>query len=230
MLDEPKLIIFDCDGVLIDSEMISATTLVTLIARLGITIDIPYVQEHFLGRSFPTVAASIRKRFDVELPANFESEYRRQLLSAFEHQLTTTDGLEVILDGLSIPACVATSSSPERAARSLEIVGLQHRFANHVYTASEVKTGKPAPDLFLHVAKCEAVQPKDCLVIEDSVPGLRAARSAHMNVLRYTGGSHLKHMQHAGPDVDLDIPTLDSWARFFDIVPALRMKSHRRRK
>ena len=221
-LSPPSLVIFDCDGVLIDSEIISATTLLGLLAPIGVEIDIAYVQEHFLGRSFPTVAAAIRKDFDVALPNDFERAYRRQLLCAFEDNLRVTEGLHAVLEGLTVSACVATSSSPERVARSLEIVGLHDHFADHVYTASEVAHGKPAPDLFLHVSAREAVLPRDCLVIEDSVPGLLAAQAANMSVLHYMGGSHLKHLQQEPVAKDMSIPTLDSWAELFDMVPSLR--------
>ena len=218
----PELIIFDCDGVLIDSEIISATTLLELLEANGLSIELSHVQEHFLGRSFPTVAASIRSQFKIDLPGDFESEYRRRLLHDFEHALRTTKGVVEVLEQLGTPYCVATSSSPERIVRSLQIVDLDHFFAGHIYTASEVRNGKPAPDLFLHVASSEGADPRRCIVIEDSLPGIEAAISAGMRVLRYTGGSHMFDPTSGNAKWEIDVPVFDSWQNFFEIVPLAR--------
>lgn len=217
----PDLVIFDCDGVLIDSEIISATTLMKLLEHHGLQLDLQHVQRHFLGRSFPTVAASIRTEFNLDLPASFESDYRRILLQSFERQLKPSEGVISVLDTLDVPFCVATSSSPERVQCSLRITGLDRYFVGHTYTASEVKRGKPAPDLFLHVAAKEGFEPANCLVIEDSLPGVEAADAAGMNVLHYIGGSHFDGIRAevergAGRDA-----VFDSWGRFYDMVPLL---------
>lgn len=218
----PELVIFDCDGVLVDSEIISANTLIHLLEPLGIHIDLNHIRNHFIGRSFPKVAALIRSQFKLELPESFEREYRNALLKSFESDLKCTFGINNILQNLSVPYCVATSSSPERAARSLEIAGLDSFFHGDIFTASEVKNGKPAPDLFLHVANKKTVDPAKCLVIEDSLPGIEAAISANMNVIRYTGGSQFD--EGYLPDIELqqEVTNFDSWAKFFDIVPKLK--------
>ncbi|WP_419909504.1 HAD family hydrolase [Hoeflea sp.] len=218
----PELVIFDCDGVLIDSEIISATTLMELLEEHGLRIDLPHVQRNFLGRSFPTVAASIRSDFQLDLPESFEGEYRKRLLDRFEHDLRPTSGIEAVLDTISVRYCVATSSSPERVRRSLRIVGLDRYFENHTYTASEVENGKPAPDLFLHVAACEGSDPAACLVIEDSEPGVMAAHAAGMTVLRYVGGSHYDGVRSGRESGDCGEPAFDSWTEFYDLVPALK--------
>ncbi len=220
--DTTQFVIFDCDGVLIDSEILSAATLTDLLRPLGVSINVAYVQYHFLGKSFPTVAELIRRRFETDLPADFEMAYRRKLLERFETDLQTTKGVENILAQLEVRSCVATSSSPQRAGRSLEITGLAGHFAGRVYTASEVKRGKPAPDLFLHVARQESFKPEDCLVIEDSIPGLRAARAAGMTVWWYTGGSHLAGGEMALPEDIADLPAFDSWAQFYEMAPSFK--------
>ncbi|MEX3006924.1 HAD family hydrolase [Hoeflea sp. TYP-13] len=218
----PELVIFDCDGVLIDSEIISAMTLMELLAGHGLQIDLQHVQRHFLGRSFPTVAASIRNQFDLDLPASFESDYRRILLESFEGGLSPSDGIFAVLETLVVPYCVATSSSPERVHRSLKIAGLDRYFADHTYTASEVEKGKPAPDLFLHVAASEGFEPERCLVIEDSMPGVEAANAAGMSVLRYIGGSHFDGVRSHAEREAGGSAVFDSWSKFYDIVPSLR--------
>ena len=185
------LVIFDCDGVLIDSERISAQMLIAELATLGVSVDMPYVARHFLGRSYPVVMAQIRTDFAVVLHEGFEEAYRNRLLAAFEAELEPMPGVADLLRTLPLPWCVATSSSPRRAEASLRVTGLWPLAAGRVFTASEVARGKPAPDLFLHAAARMGATPARCLVIEDSLTGIRAARAAGMPVWRFVGGSHL---------------------------------------
>ncbi|MGR3199410.1 MAG: HAD family hydrolase [Paracoccus sp. (in: a-proteobacteria)] len=192
------LIIFDCDGVIADSEILSAEVLIDQLAQLGIDITLDDVRHDFLGRSFPTVAASIRDRFARALPDDFEASYRARLLDRFATELAPTPGIDAVLRALRRPVCVATSSSPPRVARTLQLLGLADRFGPHVFTASQVAHGKPAPDLFLFAAAKMGCDPDHALVIEDSVPGLQAARAAGMRALHYAGGAHLAG--HAAPD------------------------------
>lgn len=213
------LVIFDCDGVLIDSELISARVLTDLAAEVGIRFELAHVREHFLGRSFPTVARSIREDFGRALPEDFETRYRARLLERFEVELRPMPGLLEVLPRLAVPACVATSSSPQRASRSLAIVGLDRVFPQ-VFTASLVARGKPAPDLFLHAAAAMGARPERCLVIEDSRPGLLAARAAGMQVAFFAGGSHLRDL--AGSfDIDPPLRAFGSWAELAEAHPAL---------
>ena len=216
------LVIFDCDGVLIDSEIISAQMLVAELARLGVAIDLDYVARHFLGRSYPTVMQQIREEFGLNLPEAFEEQYRNRLLAAFERDLTIMPGVAEVVAGLAVPYCIATSSSPRRARRSLEIVAFPGLEETPLFTASMVEHGKPAPDLFLLAAEKMGVKPRDCLVIEDSLNGIRAARAAGMEVLRFTGGTHLQGRDLTPPDDARPAKTFDSFARFFQIVPQLR--------
>ena len=216
------LVIFDCDGVLIDSEIISAQMLVAELARLGVAIDLDYVARHFLGRSYPTVMQQIREEFGLDLPEAFEEQYRNRLLAAFERDLTIMPGVAEVVAGLAVPYCIATSSSPRRARRSLEIVAFPGLEETPLFTASMVEHGKPAPDLFLLAAEKMGVKPRDCLVIEDSLNGIRAARAAGMEVLRFTGGTHLQGRDLTPPDDARPAKTFDSFARFFQIVPQLR--------
>lgn len=221
-----ELVIFDCDGVLIDSEIISAGILIDQLRAVGVNVDLDYVQHNFLGRSFPKVAQDIREHIGVELPDSFETEYRASLLSEFELGLRKTDGLDDMLGQLRPSACVATSSSPQRVKRSLELVGLDRIFAGNVFTASEVANGKPAPDLFLHTARSMTVAPVNCLIVEDSLPGIRAAIAAEMSVVRYVGASHLSGSQQSLPADIGDVPRFDKWPMFFDLLPGLRRDEH----
>ena len=210
-------VIFDCDGVLVDSERLSADVLLSELAAQGLQIDFDYFCAHFMGRSFPTVAADIRKRHAHTLPDDFEATYRARLLAEFQTHLVATSGVEMVLRAIKVPFCVATSSSPKRATNSLRIAGLSD-LCPRVFTASEVANGKPAPDLFLYAARQMGATPSRCLVIEDSLPGLAAGLAAGMTVLRYTGGSHLRGrlLKH-----DEEVQTFDNWSQMPQMFPEL---------
>lgn len=219
-----ELVIFDCDGVLIDSEIISARVLMQALKDEGVEIDFAYFKANFLGRSFPKVAASVRSDFQVKLPDSFEADYRKNLLQAFDVELKPVPGIFPVLDKLACAACVATSSSPPRAAHSLKLTGLSEYFGDAVFTASLVANGKPAPDLFLHAARVCGVRPEACLVIEDSLPGLAAARAANMNVAHFLGGSHLDLSDAGKALVTPPVPFFETWDEFFDMAPQLRKR------
>lgn len=205
------LVIFDCDGVIADSEILSASVMIAQLAELGLSISPDDVRRDFLGRSFPTVAKVIRERFNHELPGDFEAEYRRRLLLRFEDELASTPGFKDMLSALRKPCCVATSSSRPRVERTLQLLDLLNVFTPHIFTASQVAHGKPAPDLFLFTAKQMRVAPRDALVIEDSLPGIAAARSAGMRVLAYHGGSHLRGHPQRTP---AKVQSFDNWDDF----------------
>ncbi len=218
------LVIFDCDGVLIDSEIISARMLIEELARLGVAIDLDYVALNFLGRSYPTVMAQIRQEFRLDLPADFEDRYRDRLLEAFRSDLKIMPGILEVLDHLGVPFCVATSSSPRRVEMSLGLTGLADRIGDRVFTASQVARGKPAPDLFLLAADRMGHAPGRTLVIEDSLTGVRAALAAGMTVWRFVGGSHFKQASIAAdapPDARPQ-RQFDDFAQFFHTAPSLR--------
>lgn len=195
----PALIIFDCDGVLIDSEVISARQLIEELKGYGVEMDMAFVSRHFLGRSYPVVLKEVREGWGVQLPERFEADYRARLLAAFERDLKVMPGVVETLQSLAVPYCLATSSSPERMRRSLEITGLSRFFDGRAFTASEVAKGKPAPDLFLHAAARMGADPAACVVLEDSLNGVRAGLAAGMRVWRFTGGSHLKGLDLTPP-------------------------------
>lgn len=221
-MDRPELVIFDCDGVLIDSEVISARMLIDALKEYGVEMDIKFVTQHFLGRSYPVVLKEVRERWGVALPDRFETDYRARLLAAFERDLRVMPGaVEAILE-LDRPYCLATSSSPERMRRSLEMTGLSPMFGGRCFTASEVSRGKPAPDLFLHAAARMGAEPASCLVIEDSLNGVRAGLAAGMEVWRFTGGTHLVGMDLTMPEDARAHAVFQSFAQMYDLRPDLR--------
>jgi HAD superfamily hydrolase (TIGR01509 family) len=216
------LVIFDCDGVLIDSEIISATVLVEALARYGVAIEMSHVLEQFIGHPYAVVAGKIAAVASAPLPESFERDYRARLLQRFDAELRATPGILDVLDDLAVPFCAATSSHPERAQRSLRAAGLSERFGERLYTASMVARPKPAPDLFLHAAKAMNVDPKHCLVIEDSDLGIAAAQAAGMIAWQFTGGSHYQAC-HRTPTPNLAPDrSFHDMADFFAGAPQLK--------
>lgn len=190
-----RLVLFDMDGVVVDSEIISLRMLMAELAQHGVTVDLPYVARHFLGRSYPVVLAQIRRDFGIALPIGFEADYRARLFAAFAAEgLRAMPHLAALLPRLAVPYALATSSSPARVAESLRLTGLAAAFAGRISTASEVARGKPAPDLPLLAAARAGVAPRHCLLIEDSLAGIAAGLAAGMQVWQFTGGSHLQGM------------------------------------
>jgi HAD superfamily hydrolase (TIGR01509 family) len=221
-MSEFDLVIFDCDGVLIDSEIISARMLVAELSRLGLDIDLTYVERNFLGRSYPVVMDVIRREFGLDLHNDFEARYRENLLAAFQKDLKVVPHVHEVLAGMGVPFCVATSSSPRRAEMSLALVKLSDLVAGKVYTSTMVQRGKPAPDLFLLAAKSMAADPARTLVIEDSLTGIRAGLAAGMQVWRFVGGSHLGPHTPIEPEDARPHRRLETFAAFFQIAPTLK--------
>jgi len=186
-----ELIIFDCDGVLVDSEPLAMRVLLKTIAAEGVEIDSAIGFRDFLGRSLASITAHLNAEHGLHLTVDALERMRIELYEVFRAELKPTHRVAEMLDRLSVPFCVASSSQPERIRLSLEVTGLIDRFAPGIFSASMVARGKPDPDLFLHAAEAMGVAPGNCLVIEDSPAGIAAARNAGMRVFAYAGGSHI---------------------------------------
>lgn len=186
---EPRLVIFDCDGVLVDSEPISISVLVKAMADLGVTITEDEAYARFLGKSLATLIDILETEFNVHANEEFLEGIRTNLYARFRTELKPIPGISDAIDALHVPCCVASSSQVERIKLSLSITGLLPKLPD-IFSASMVKRGKPAPDLFLYAADQMRVEPRDCIVIEDSPAGIAAAKAAGMTVFAFTGGSH----------------------------------------
>jgi HAD superfamily hydrolase (TIGR01509 family) len=182
------LVIFDCDGVLVDSERISVRIDVEVLAELGWPLTEAEVIERFLGRSQAYMIGEIEAALARRLPAHWEDPFHARYREAFEAELAPVDGVVEALDAIAAPTCVASSSSHERLRHSLGLTGLLDRFDGRVFSAEDVRNGKPAPDLFLHAATSLSADPAHCAVIEDSRYGVEAARAAGMRAFGYAGG------------------------------------------
>lgn len=183
-----ELVIFDCDGVLVDSEPIAVRIDVEMLAEVGVTMSAEEVIERFVGRSPEVILAETEARLGRRVPDGWFERGEARLRRAFANELEPVPGIEEALQGIDVPVCVASSSGHDNLRLKLELTGLYDRFAGHIFSAAEVVNGKPAPDLFLHAAQRMGADPADCVVVEDSRYGVLAARAAAMDVFGYAGG------------------------------------------
>jgi HAD superfamily hydrolase (TIGR01509 family) len=182
------LVIFDCDGVLVDSERIAVRIDAMVLAELGWPLSEQEVIERFLGRSEAYMVEQIELALGRELAADWDAAYRPLYRRAFEAELEPVDGVIEALDAIAAPTCVASSSSHDRLRHTLGLTGLVERFDGRIFSADDVENGKPAPDLFLHAAAALGADPARCAVVEDSRYGVEAARAAGMRAFGYAGG------------------------------------------
>ncbi|MFD5319425.1 HAD family hydrolase [Streptomyces sp. NPDC127098] len=183
-----ELVIFDCDGVLVDSERIAVKVDAVIMADLGCTFSEEEIIERFVGSPTEVYTAAVEERLGRPLEKGWLRQYEHLYLAAFEAELTAVDGVEEALNDLTIPVCVASNSSPASIRRTLEIAALSDLFEGRIFSAADVPRSKPAPDLFLHAAHSMGVEPERCVVIEDSAYGVQAARAAGMRAFGYCGG------------------------------------------
>jgi HAD superfamily hydrolase (TIGR01509 family) len=184
------LIIFDCDGVLVDSEVISCRAHAETLTRHGYPITADEVLNRFLGVSDREARLMIENEIGRKLPNDFESQVKQATLQFYADDLRAISYVREAIAAIGLPKCVASSGTPEKIRHGLTCAGLYDQLAPHIFSASEVKRGKPAPDLFLFAAEQMQAAPAQCLVIEDSIPGVTGAVAARMTVLGFHGGSH----------------------------------------
>jgi HAD superfamily hydrolase (TIGR01509 family) len=186
----PKLVIFDCDGVLVDSEPLSIRVLAETMHQLGLTISMDECYRQFLGRSIGSFTETVLKDYGRALTTEQLAHMRERLYELYRRELKPIAGVSGVLDSLGVPFCVASSSQPDRIRLSLDLTGLSHYFGNRIYSSTMVEHGKPAPDLFFLAAKQMGARPEDCVVVEDSPAGIEAANRAAMLAFAFVGGSH----------------------------------------
>ena len=184
------LIIFDCDGVPVDSEVISCRAHAEILTRHGYPITADEVLNRFLGVSDREARLMIENEISRKLPNDFESQVKQATLQFYADDLRAISYVSEAIAAIGLPKCVASSGTPEKIRHGLTCAGLYDQLAPHIFSASEVKRGKPAPDLFLFAAEQMQAAPAQCLVIEDSIPGVTGAVAAGMTVLGFHGGSH----------------------------------------
>jgi len=184
------LVIFDCDGVLVDSEVISCRAHAETLTRHGYPITEEQVLHRFLGVSDREARQIIEDEIGRSLPDGFEAQVKEATLKFYAGDLKAIAGVAAAIAAIDAPKCVASSGTPEKIRHGLECAGLFDQLSPHIFSATQVERGKPAPDLFLFAASKMRAAPERCLVIEDSVPGVTGALAAGMTVLGFHGGSH----------------------------------------
>ncbi len=200
-------IIFDCDGVLVDSEPIANRVMVDLLNEHGYPITMEESVARFVGKTLQTEIEMFRAEGRADLGELIGRELVPRTLRAFERELRAIAGIDSLLGKLDgRPRAVASGSTRDRLSLSLRLTGLADHFGAHVYSSSMVANPKPAPDLFLYAAERLGVPAKDCTVVEDSVGGVRAGVAAGMRVIGFTGGSHVtpalgQRLREAGAEV-----------------------------
>lgn len=181
-----KCIIFDCDGVLVDSEPIANAVLVEMANDYGANIDIEYAFKHFKGGSMQSCVDKILELIKEPLPDNFVEDYRKRSFEAFKKDVKPVEGVKHVLENLNIPFCVASSGPVEKIRFNLELTGLLPHFENRIFSCYTINKWKPDPAVFLWAADIMKFKPNDCLIIEDSLTGLKAAKNGGFDAFGYT--------------------------------------------
>jgi len=216
MKKQPKCIIFDCDGVLVDSEPITARVLIKMSKEIGVDIDMAYVEANFTGNSWAGCAALIEEKGNIKLPANFEKEYRRRSSEAFKREIQPIKGIPELINSLTIPYAVASSGPPAKIRLNLGLIGLLDKFGDNVFSCWDLGKWKPDPTIYLHTAKTLKFDPADCIVVEDSLFGVKAGVAGGFRTIGYATEHTAPTLKAAGAEVIYDMEEL------FAIVPTSR--------
>jgi HAD superfamily hydrolase (TIGR01509 family) len=198
------LVIFDCDGVLVDSELIANRVFAALLGELGLPVTLEYLFENFVGRSMQHCWEQVGVMLGAPVSAQVREDLQFRTLAALRSEVKAVQGVEAVLDSLHLPYCVASSGTHEKMATTLGATGLLPRFQDRIFSATEVARGKPAPDIFLHAAARCGADPSACAVIEDSPAGVEAGVAAGMRVYGYSAFTPERRLREAGAHCTFD--------------------------
>ena len=199
-----RLVIFDCDGVLVDSEPVANRTLAQMLRELGLELTQEEIFEKFVGFSMAHVMRVIESMLGRAPPETFLRDLQARTFDAFRTELRAMPGIEEALDRLGVPFCVASSGDHEKMRTTLGITGLWPRFAGRVFSVTQVARGKPAPDVYLFAARQLGAEPSACVVVEDTPPGVQAGVAAGMRVFGYCAHTPEHKLRAAGAQVTFD--------------------------
>ncbi len=192
------LVIFDCDGVLVDSELITNRVFASMLNQLGLALSLEDMFERFVGRSMPQCLEVITELLGRPVPHQFVEEYQTRSAAALRAELKAVPDIGTVLAAIRMPYCVASSGTHEKMQTTLGITGLLPQFRGKMYSVTEVAQSKPFPDVFLHAARQQGVLPGDCAVIEDTPTGVRAGVAAGMTVFGYCALTPKQRLIEAG--------------------------------
>ena len=193
-----KCIIFDCDGVLVDTEKIGNGVLLEMASEHGFEMKIEDAYRNFNGRKLKDCFRYIEETIDKELPETFETEFRQRSFDAFKTQVKPMEGVLEFIDKLTIPYCVASSGPVEKICLNLEVAGLLGKFEDKLFSSYQIGSWKPEPGIFLHAAKEMGFDVKDCIVVEDSVAGVRAGIDGGFKVYGFANGYNDNDLEKEG--------------------------------
>jgi phosphoglycolate phosphatase len=196
-----NLVIFDCDGVLVDSEPIVNRIFVAMLREFGLVLDEAATLKEFSGGSMPSRIDRIERRLNWTAPKNFIEEFESRLAVACETELRPVPGVREVIESLTVPRCVASNGNLHEMRHRLGLTDLLKYFEPNLFSAADVPRPKPAPDVFLHAARGMNIEPSRCAVIEDSVPGTTAALAAGMKVFAYAGRTDPESLRYTGATV-----------------------------
>ena len=217
MKKQPKCIIFDCDGVLVDSEPITARVLIKMFAEIGIEIDMDYVEANFTGNSWGGCAALMEAKGGKKLPENFEQEYRRRSSEAFKKEIQPIKGIPELINSLSIPFAVASSGPVHKIRLNLGLIGLLDKFEGNIFSCWDIEIWKPDPAIYLQTAKAMGFAPEDCVVVEDSLFGVKAGVAGGFRTFGYATEHTAPVLKAAGAEIIYDMEEL------YSVVPTSRL-------
>lgn len=193
-----KCVIFDCDGVLVDSEMIGNRVLLSMSREHGLEISLEEWIQKYKGRSLSECFLQIEKTINKKLPEHFEKEYRRQSFEAFKKEIRPVEGAREFIESLNVPFCVASSGPQAKIKLNLTATGLIELFDNNIFSCYDINSWKPEPDIYLHAAKEMGFKVEECMVIEDSKPGVIAAKSGGFKVYGYAHDGNAEELESEG--------------------------------
>ena len=202
------LVIFDCDGVLVDSERITNQVFADMLNEIGVAVTLDDMFEKFVGLSMGQCLELITAMLRKAPPGDFVEQYKKRTTAALLSKLTAVPGIEQALDALAIPFCVASSGDHDKMRTTLGITKLLPRFVGKIYSVAEVARGKPYPDVFLHAARQQGAEPASCIVIEDTPTGVKAGVAAGMTVLGYSALTPAHRLLEAGAHSTFEDMTL----------------------
>ncbi len=198
-----KCVIFDCDGVLVDSETISAKELINMAQELGVVFDMPFDDAvvKFSGVSLQFSFNYIEEKLGKPLPESFEKDFRHRTFQKFKSHLKPIEGIHDLIEGLSCEYCVASSGPHEKINLNLSLTGLYDKFEGRIFSSYDINSWKPEPGIFLYAAKKMGFAPEDCAVIEDSISGVAAAVKGGFDVYGYANTYNESRLQQEGAHI-----------------------------
>ena len=180
-----KCVIFDCDGTLVDSEYLCSLGFELLLKNYGVHANANEMVDEFRGKKLDLILRSLESKYKIKLADDFVISYREQVSNLFETDLRAFDGVTEALSSIDLAMCVASSGPREKILKSLRLTDLEEYFSDNIYSAYDINSWKPEPDLFIHAANEMGFKASECAVVEDSVVGIRAAKSANMKAILF---------------------------------------------